>query len=608
MCGIFGYFGRRGSVPSESAAAAALRALAHRGPDAYGIHRAQADGLTLGHARLSIIDPQTRSDQPFFRDDLALVFNGEIYNYRQLRAELQTHGVQFHTNGDTEVIAAGYAQWGAGVFDRLRGMFAIALYDSRTHHLHLARDEFGIKPLCLLERAGEVLFASEIKAIAALRSLSINGDVLADFLSWGFQMDNSSLYAGIRYLPPGTILTFRNDAGGVVLESERVIWNLARAPAEAGVEPTSAALRQTVLDSVEDHLLADVPIAVALSGGLDSSIVAAAAAQHHAGLHAFTFSLAPGSDPEVEHATLLAKHLGLEHRVAQLMPNKPEGWLRRVAWHLEEPIANINALVSYGLAAIVRAHGYKVVLVGEGADEVFGGYPWYRLALEDGAKGADVFQAYRKRRAQRGGLAYLRPFAVEAERKRLQQQQETFAAALHKDALKGFLAFDQATQLQYSQLLRVDRMYMAHGVEARVPFLYRSVLMQSAALPAHRMLAPTGAAGRQEKIALADAFRADLPEAVFQRPKFGERGTVNIWDSWLAQGITGEFRRCVEGAELLGARQLLDEYIDWGAAAKAQLAAKDKFVLALLIEAVDSVLLARQEPENHDLVHWEMRA
>ncbi|HVE52410.1 MAG TPA: asparagine synthetase B, partial [Ramlibacter sp.] len=213
MCGVFGYLGPPARMPSRRAIERATGALAHRGPDAQGLFRDESQGLVLGHARLSIIDPDGRSDQPFETEATRLVFNGEIFNFRQLRAEMQRLGVVFRTDGDTEVIAAGYALWGEAIFGRLRGMFALALYDRRARRLHLARDEFGIKPLCMLQRQQEIVFASEIKAILAdpgvPRELNLNG--LSNFLGFGHAVAPETIYRNIFKLLPGHYLLARNN-------------------------------------------------------------------------------------------------------------------------------------------------------------------------------------------------------------------------------------------------------------------------------------------------------------------------------------------------------------------------------------------------------------
>lgn len=611
MCGIFGCFASPAQLPSAVHAAAALGMLRHRGPDAeHLLHRPEV-GLVLGHVRLSILDLGQRAEQPFTAAGCVLVFNGEIYNFRELRAELAAHGHSFTTTSDTEVIAVGYRHWGQTVFDRLRGMFAIALWDELERCLHLVRDEFGIKPLCLLQRGDQVVFASEVKAIAALQPLGIDGGVLCDVLTWGFPMADASLYEGVRFLPPGTQLTLRRGDDGVLRQTSRTVWQTKSAYREPGAEPTASELRAVIEASVADHMIADVPVAVALSGGLDSSIVTVGAARHQPLLHAHTFTLAPlgTSDPEVVHASLLAQQLGIAHHIARLVPGDLDAWLRRIAWHLEEPIANPNSLPGFALGAVLRRHDCKVVLVGEGSDELFGGYPWYRLALDpvSGSDAGAVFDGWHKRRAQSGLRTCLRPATREVGKQRLAAQRLAFgqrARELGGMSLNAFASFDLETQLQYSQLLRVDRMFMVHGVEARVPFLYRSVLQASAALPARRKLRLL-AAGGGEKIALREAFASQLPPAIVERPKFGEQGTVDLWSTWLGQGIDRVFARCVLGDELRAARQRLDEFIDWSAVARAQLSTKERFAVALLLECVDGLLVRRAGPPSARPIEWE---
>lgn len=610
MCGIFGFFGKHERLPSKVNLENALSTLSHRGPDAHGLLLRPECGLALGHTRLSIIDPEPRSDQPFISNRCSLIFNGEIYNYKELRNELLTLGVVFRTTGDTEVIIQGYEYWGKSVFGRLRGMFAIAIYDNQEGCLHLARDEFGIKPLCVLQRSDSVIFASEIKAIAALSSLSINGEVLIDMLSWGFQMENSSLYSGVRYLSPGSVMTISllRNADIHVIESES--WFAKRAYLENNGTIDSESLYEVIQRSVDDHLISDVPVALALSGGLDSSIIAAAAAKSHPDLHAYTLTLSSGRDSEVEHASLLCRHLGLKHHVARLAFKNTEGWLRSAAWNIEEPIANISSLLSYGLSAILRDEGFKVAIVGEGADELFAGYPWYQFALNPSFSGdpIKIFNAYHLRRAQKNLINILRPNSIRVMKDRLDIQREAFRTRLSETSqslLNGFLSFDQSTQLQYSQLLRVDRMFMAHGIEARVPFLYKSVLKASASLFSANKLRINEVGERAEKIELANSFSKYLPKSITLRPKFGENGTVNIWDTGISGIISSELDRCLFSNELRGARQLLDEFIDWKQVENEKLTSKEKFSLALTIEAVDCLLLSRRKYDGHSPLSWE---
>lgn len=612
MCGIFGYFSRPDKLPFRFAIETAVATLNHRGPDSLGILFQPEIGLALGHARLSIIDPDPRSDQPFLSLKSSLVFNGEIYNYRQIRQELLELGACFKTEGDTEVIGVGYDFWGVGVFDRLRGMYALALYDTHENCLHLARDEFGIKPLCFLLRNNSVVFASEIKAIAALTSLSIDGGVLSDMLSWGFQTDDSSLYSEVRYLAPGARKTITFNQSGTLAHQDFETWFTKRAYTNQYTEIDLKGLRSVVECSVAEHLIADVPVAIALSGGLDSSIIAASAAQIRPSLKAYTFTLSNEQDAEVKHADIICRHLGLAHHVVRMKTNSSQNWLRQVAWHLEEPIVNINALLNYGLASFIHNQGFKVILVGEGADELFAGYPWYRFALDPTlAKSPGlIFDAYRRRRAQLSFTEFLHPKARELAADRVAIQCEKFVERLQEipqSLLNGFLSYDQQTQLQYSQLLRIDRMFMAHGVEARVPFIYRSVLAASALLPDSDKLKPhAGGGGRDEKIALANAFGSILPQSIALRPKFGQQGTVNLWDTDFSIGLVSEFDRCLHSNELRGARQMLDEFIDWNKVGSINLTAKQKFSLALTVEAVDCMLLSRQHYQEASLFNCDI--
>jgi asparagine synthase (glutamine-hydrolysing) len=613
MCGIVGFFGTQKNFVSRQSFEKAAATLVHRGPDAQGILWQPDRGLALGHTRLSIIDPEARSDQPFLHKNLSLVFNGEIYNYPGLRVELLELGARFKTNCDTEVIVQGYEYWGVKVFDRLRGMYALALHDAQRDRLHLIRDEFGIKPLYLFQQGNNILFASEIKALAQMTSLSINDRILVDMLRWGFQMEDASLYLNVRHLTPGNLLTVHLTSAASLSVDEQECWSAKRAYMQPISELADDSLYKIIQHSVDEHLIADVPVALALSGGLDSSVVAAAAATSHPDIHAYTYTLNADTDAdqEVAYAKLVCRHLGLKHHIVRLKTHNTEGWLRLVAWHLEEPIANINALLSYGLAQVIKAQGFKVVLVGEGADELFAGYPWYRFALEPKLSqhpGA-IFNAYRSRRMQTGLTKAFRPASQEIANQQDAITVRAFNARLAEipdSPLNGFLSFDQSTQLQYSQLLRVDKMFMAHGVEARVPFLYRSVLDASAALSRSRKCPVSEIHRRDEKIVLANAFAKRLPPSVISRPKFGEKGTVNVWDSTLADGLDNEFKRCLYSEESKASRQILDGFIDWQKISSMRLSSKGKFMISLTIETVSSILLAQKYSSEPSPVSWEI--
>jgi asparagine synthase (glutamine-hydrolysing) len=242
------------------------------------------------------------------------------------------------------------------------------------------------------------------------------------------------------------------------------------------------------------------------------------------------------------------------------------------------------------------------VLVGEGADELFGGYPWYRFALEP-ALAADpgaLFDAYARRRTQPALESCLLPATLVMAAERFARARRAFARRIEvvgRGALDGFLAFDLDTQLEYGQLLRVDRMFMAHGVEARVPFLYPSVARAAAALRPEQKILTADGPGRREKVALGEVARSFLPPEVASRPKFGPRGTVDLWGSWLEAGLVQAYERALASRELTLARDVLSEHLDWRRVREAQLRPKDRFAVALLLEAVDAVLARRSRPE-----------
>jgi asparagine synthase (glutamine-hydrolysing) len=275
-----------------------------------------------------------------------------------------------------------------------------------------------------------------------------------------------------------------------------------------------------------------------------------------------------------------------------------EGLLRRVVYHLEEPIANINALTTYILASAIREHGYKVVLMGEGGDELFAGYPWYAYCFDatHSQNAATLFAAYRRRRGLSGFGKFLRSDMNAIIKNRIHQQSEIFIKhfeSLNTTCLNRFLAFDQIYQLQFSQLHRVDRMMMAHGVEARVPFLYQPVLDLSAELPDKEKIngGPASVGKRQEKIALGSAFEALLPPKVANRPKFGEAGTVNLWNTSLVSQLNDLFIRSINSPTLACARDMLDPFMDWGRLRNEVLMAKDKLSILLYLFAADIHIL-----------------
>lgn len=608
MCGILGVAHATDPPLADAAFRELLSRLRHRGPDAMETYAAPHGRLLLGHVRLSIIDLSEANNQPFRTGRTVTVFNGEVYNFPALRSELTRQGVTFQTAGDTEVIARGYEAWGEAVFARLEGMYAIGIYDVAADRLVLARDVFGIKPLYVFHAGAEFRFASELKALGVSGRLPLDRDVVFDLATFGYPLSDGTLLAGVEQVAPGDVWT-AEPRGGAWCVARRQAKRLASIADAA--EPSADALRSRLAASVEAHLLADVPLAVSLSGGLDSSIVATLLARGGARLHAYTNTFAAsGVDPEVEHARHLASHLGLPHTVLQSRVEDLGELLREAAWFLEDPIPNPGLLHSYYVARALRRDGYKVVLLGEGADELFAGYPWHRAALAYGRQGPRrVFaELERQRSIYRSLVRRQQPSAARWTQARRAAQSARFEAAWNacdRGPLERLLHFDRRFELVGNQLQRVDRMLMRHAIEGRVPFLYDGVLAAAAALgDARKTRLPrwwerlTGLSlGRREKLGLADALRADLPAVVAEREKWGGRGTVNLLRSDALSQLDDVYRRVLTEPALAEARAVVGDWFDFDALA-AWRSQRGRLFICLLLHSIDQHVLGHAWTED----------
>lgn len=516
MCGIAGEFRFDQAPPGADTMARMLAKLARRGPDAAGQH---ADGaVRLGHRRLAIIDLSDKSAQPMVdaATGTALVFNGTIYNYPELRAELIGLGHAFHSDGDTEVILRAYLHWGERCVERLHGMFAFAIRSRDT--LFLARDRLGIKPLYYSETPGHFRFASTPQALLAAGGVDTTIDAVALhhlFTLHAVVPAPRTIYNGIRKLAPGTTLTV-NARGGL---AHRRYWSLrAQRPAHARTEAewTEAiheSLRQAVKKRIE---IADVKVGVLLSGGLDSSLLVALLAEQGVP-DLMTFSVGFEDQPEergseFEYSDPVAAMYGTRHH-KYLIPNAEV--LKRLpeaVGEMSEPMFAQDAVAFYLLAEQV-SRTVKVVQSGQGADEVFGGYFWYpRMAAETAGSPLDRFRKHYFDRdhdefLQLAAPAYHGPDATG----------ELVAAHLAEPFADDFI--DQVLRLDTTMLItddpvkRVDNMTMAWGLEARVPFLDHTLVELAAAMPPELKLKSEG------KHVLKQIARGLIPDAVIDRKK-----------------------------------------------------------------------------------------
>ncbi|MEN3363000.1 MAG: hypothetical protein V7606_274 [Burkholderiales bacterium] len=562
MCGVAGFVGPVRVDSHRHALHAMAAALAHRGPDDYGFFEATTRDhryrTGLAHRRLSIIDLAT-GHQPMANadGDVQLVFNGEIYNYQSLRETLRTLGHRFGTASDTETILHAYQQWGEQCVGYLRGMFAFALWDARHERLFLARDRFGEKPLFLCEHAGQLLFASEIKSILAFPSIHPEVDLNAvwDYFAYRYVPAPATLFRGIHKLMPGSYAVWergRLRQTRYYLPPDREPWPeqiVARDP----VKPFLAKLDE----AVRIRMVADVPFGAFLSGGLDSSALVGLMSRHSA-LPVKTFSVGfhNARYNELAYARVIAKQFQTEHHELMVSADHLMTSLPALIGYRDGPVSEPSDIPIYLLSAEARKT-VKMVLTGEGADEILGGYPkhvcehyvrqYQRLPgfLHRGVLSPLVQSLpYRFRRAKTGivnlGLKSFeermpRWFGALSEQERAElvalekpcdhhRERPQFDSAATNSPLRRVLYFDQVSWLPDNLLERGDHMTMAASLEARMPYLDHELAALVSSLPDKYRVR-----GMQTKWILYEAARTLLPEPILKRRKVGFRVPVGDW-------------------------------------------------------------------------------
>ena len=555
--------------------------LTHRGPDQSG---AWFDAWTaLGHRRLSIIDLDS-GRQPLANEtgSVQVVFNGEIYNYRELRDGLQGRGHRFATQSDTEVIVHLYEEYGDDCLDHLRGMFALAVWDVSRRRVLLARDRMGQKPLVYRNEPDRLLFASELKALLQVPGAPRELDPISldEFLTYQYVPHPRTMLAGYCKLPPAHKAVYQD--GQLTVQRywrpgyEEPIRDRSR-------EDWQEALRETLTEAVRLRLRSDVPLGAFLSGGIDSTIIAGLMQeQSNTPIHTFSIGFPVKQFDEREHARVAAKHLGTTHHESVVDPSALEN-LPRLAWHYDEPFADSSAVPTFLLARETRRH-VTVALSGDGADEVFGGYRKYQgelmaaryrtlplllrrgliepfIALLPESKSSPLLERARHLRRftrhagkdavgrQAGWMRlmdereFARLFAQPAEAPGL----EGMVAELRRDAgdddaLNAMLYADSRLGLPGDMLVKSDRMSMANSLEVRCPFLDHRVVECAEAMPGAFKLAP----GAGKKI-LRRAFADRLPREVFELPKKGFEIPIAEWLTGPLDDLT---RRAIDEARL----------------------------------------------------------
>ena len=563
MCGIAGAIAPPSSNVTRESIARMLDALAHRGPDGHGIVEygtASGQRVLLGHRRLAIIDPEG-GKQPTCDDEagFAITFNGEIYNFRELRDQLEACGYRFALDSDTEVLLRAYQQWGDRVVERLRGMFAFAIWDARAQRLFLARDRFGEKPLFLLEANGGFYFASEIKALLELPLArpGVNLSAVWDFLAYRYVPGPKTLFEGIRKLSPGTCVTW--EKGKL---TERRYW--APPDGEARGSRRQAAGKDFVpeflskLDNaVSTQMVSDVPFGAFLSGGLDSSTIVALMTRHNPHVKTFSVGFGEGGYSELAYANVVAKHFGTQHHELTVGFDDIVNNLPKLVGFRDAPVSEPSDIPIYMLAK-EASKSVKMVLTGEGSDEILGGYP--KHVFERFAQGWQLLPGYVRhsliapltqslpygfRRAKTAVTnlniedwreRYVRWFGALDHRERaklsvlrvngkaVDANIPPFDASPDSTTLRRILYFDQTSWLPDNLLERGDRMTMAASIESRVPFLDHELAQYVSTLPDSCRVK-----GLKTKWILRQAGRSLIPDAILDRKKVGFRVPVNQW-------------------------------------------------------------------------------
>ncbi len=570
MCGVVGAYRQ---PDGAQLVRTMVDRIAHRGPDAVGVRECGPGEYRahLGHRRLSIIDLSTASDQPFVKDGLCLSYNGELYNYREVRALLRADGVRFVTDSDTEVVLEALRAWGPDALRRFRGMFALALVDERRGSVLLARDPLGIKPLYVMPRGDGVLFASELKAIVSAvgPELTVNPRALVASTLFYFVPEEVSSLQGVVKLPAGSWARWGPDGAG----GPHRYWDAAEeARLAAGQEP--ADLATVVEESVAAHLVADVPVASFLSGGLDSSLVTAMAARRDPSIEAYTITFR-AQDQRLEampddavYARKMAAHLGIRLHEIEISPDVVD-MLPRIVDVLDEPIGDPAAINTVLMCSAARDAGVKVLLSGMGADELFGGYRRHLACLLGARYQGVVPRTVRSRviapsverlpvAAGGRGLRYSRwakrflSFAELPEEAAYRRSYTLYdpdeavgllgpdlegevGAVLdgHRSLyLEGDLAdhvnrmchMDARLFLPALNLAYTDRSSMAASTEVRVPFVDPLVYRAAFTFPGHRKIR-----GRTQKVPLREVAQGWLPSDVIERPKASFGAPLRAW-------------------------------------------------------------------------------
>jgi asparagine synthase (glutamine-hydrolysing) len=576
MCGITGLINHHNS---KSIIDRMLSSMNHRGPDASGVW--QSDNITLGHVRLTIIDLSERANQPFIKDNFVLVYNGEVYNFIELRKELEAGGVKFNTTSDTEVVLELFRKFREKSFEKLRGMFAFAIYDIKTKETYLVRDYFGIKPLYYSRKNNKLAFASELKAFNEVPEFSkkLNMKSVISSMNYLWIPGNESMFKDVAKIPPAHYMKIDGD----LRISINRYWGINYKINEYSESEYVERLQHLLEESVKLHLISDVPVGAFLSGGLDSSLITALAKKNNENISSYTITLSE-KDKKIEkmsddnkYANRLAGELGLIHKDILVEPNILD-MLNKIIYHLDEPIGDPAAINTFLISRLARENGIKVLLSGMGADEIFGGYRRQLatllsqnyikmpsvinnalsgminpLPVKIGGTGIKSVR-WLKRYLSFAGLpqdqAYMRSYSYYDKDEIQKLFNYEFDNEInemyvdHENLFYGIKDYDMVNRMCFTDLHMFmvglnltysDRASMAASVELRVPFIDRDVVEFAMSIPGKFKIR-----NNQSKYILKKAAAKYLPDYVVNRPKASFGMPIRAWMSGDLKGMVDD--------------------------------------------------------------------
>ncbi|WEG13791.1 asparagine synthase (glutamine-hydrolyzing) [Pullulanibacillus sp. KACC 23026] len=554
MCGFVGFLSNKALEPQkhdQNQMIERTEIITHRGPDDQGFYT--DDTVQLGFRRLSIIDLEG-GHQPLSYSDgrYTIIFNGEIYNYLEIKKQLEAEGMAFQTTSDTEVILALYAKKGEEAVKELRGMFGFVIWDKEDRKLFAARDPFGIKPFYFMETEDGIFFASEKKSLLIGKDKDeISAQALQHYLTFQFVPEPASMSQGIKRLEPGHFIS-KKPGEALHIAS---YWKPEFRPRPQSLDEATSKIREVLTDSVKMHMRSDVPVGAFLSSGIDSTSIVALAKEFHPSILTFTVGFEREGYSEIDIAKDSAEKLGVANIHTVITPEAFVKELPKIIWHMDDPVADPAAIPLYFVAQEAAKH-VKVVLSGEGADELFGGYNIYRepLALNwfqhlpKAARGLIRATASRLPDTMKGKSYLIRgttpmkeryignAFMFDEGEKRFVLKdfnENTHFTQVTEALYRNSSTYQDVEKMQYVDLhtwlrgdilVKADRMTMAHSLELRVPFLDKEVFEVAASIPAELKTA-----NKTTKYALREAMRGIVPESILYRKKLGFPVPIRVW-------------------------------------------------------------------------------